>query len=59
MVLFSGVMHPLSRGIFKIQKIIIKVMSDVAKLDSFRDLFKGLQILPLQSQHNTVTPVPV
>jgi hypothetical protein len=40
---------PLSMNIFKIQKRIIRIMSGSGKYDSCRDLFKKLQILPLQS----------
>jgi hypothetical protein len=42
---------PLSSSTFKIQKIIIRVMSEAGKFDSCRDLFKKLQILPLQYQY--------
>jgi exonuclease III len=42
---------PLSVSIFKIQKRIIRIMLGLGKLDSCRDWFKKLQILPLQSQY--------
>ena len=42
---------PFSKNIFKIQKRIIRIMSGSGKYDSCRELFKKLQILPLQSEY--------
>jgi hypothetical protein len=42
---------PLSVLIFKIQKRVIRVITDSRSPDSCRELFKKLKILPLQSQY--------
>ena len=42
---------PHSTGIFKIQKRIIRIMTKSRNRDSCRQLFKRLEILPLQSQY--------
>jgi hypothetical protein len=41
----------LSANIFKIQKRIIKIITNIGKRESCRQLFKQLQILPLHSQY--------
>jgi len=40
-----------SKIIFKIQKRLIRIISNSGNKDSCRDLFKKLHILPLQSQY--------
>jgi len=51
MVLFLGVNSHPNNSIFKIQKRIIKIITNTGSRDSFRQLFKQLQILSLPSQH--------
>jgi hypothetical protein len=46
-----------SKVIFKIQKSIIRIMTDSGSKDSCRALFKALDILPLQSQYIYSIPV--
>jgi hypothetical protein len=40
-----------NENIFKIQKRLLRVMTDSGRLDSCRGLFKKFHILPLQSQY--------
>jgi len=49
-VVFWGNSH-LSSNIFKIQKIIIRIITNKSKRDSCRHLYKQLQILTLSSQY--------
>ena len=49
-IIFWGNSH-LSDSIFKIQKRIIRVITNSGRHDSCRDFYKKLQILPLPSQY--------
>jgi len=49
-IIFWGNSH-LSDSIFKIQKRIIRVITNSGRCDSCRDFYKKLQILPLPSQY--------
>jgi hypothetical protein len=49
-IIFWGNSH-LSDNIYKIQKRIIRVITNSGRRDSYRDLYKKLQILPLPSQY--------
>ena len=49
-IFFWGNSH-LSDSIFKIQKRIIRVITNSGRRDSCRDFYKKLQILPLPSQY--------
>ena len=49
-IIFWGNSH-LSTNIFKIQKRIIRLITNTGRHDSCRQLFKQLQILPLPSQY--------
>jgi hypothetical protein len=49
-IVFWGNSH-FSDSIFKIQKRIIRVITDTGRCDSCRELYKKLQILPLPSQY--------
>jgi len=43
--------QPHSEKIFKIQKRVIRIITDTRARDSYRELFKKLEILPLYSQY--------
>jgi len=43
--------QPYSDKIFKIQKMVIRIITSSRPRDSFRELFKNLEILPLYSQY--------
>ena len=49
-IIFSG-NTPHSNVIFKMQKRTIRIMMGIRNRDSCREYFKGLKILPLQSQY--------
>jgi len=49
-IIFWGNSHP-SNSIFKIQKRIIRIITNTGSHDSCRQLFKQLQILSLPSQY--------
>jgi hypothetical protein len=49
-IIFWGISH-LSESVFKIQKRIIRVITNSGRHDSCHDLYKKLQILPLPSQY--------
>jgi hypothetical protein len=49
-IIFWGNSH-LSTNIFKIQKKIIRIITNIGRRDSCRQLFSQLQILPLPSQY--------
>ena len=49
-IIFWGNSH-FSTNIFKIQKRIIRIITNTGRRDSCRQLFKQLQILPLPSQY--------
>ena len=49
-VIFGGNLH-FSTNVFKIQKRIIIIITNIGRRDSCRQLFKQLQILPLPSQY--------
>jgi len=49
-IIFWGNSHP-SNSIFKIQKIIIRIITNTSSHDSCHQLFKQLQILPFPSQY--------
>jgi hypothetical protein len=49
-IIFSDNSH-LSDSIYKIQKRIIRIITNSGRRDSCRDLYKKLQILPLPSQY--------
>jgi len=43
--------QPYSDKIFKIQKRVIRIITNSRMRDSYRELFKKLEILPLYSQY--------
>ena len=49
-IIFGGNTY-CSTNIFKVQKRIIRIISNTGRRDSCRELFKQLQILPLPSQY--------
>jgi hypothetical protein len=49
--IISGAILPLGCKIFRIQKRIIRVMSDLRPSDSCREAFKDWRMLPLHSQY--------
>jgi hypothetical protein len=49
-IIFEGNSHH-SDSIFKIQKIIIRIITNTGRCDSCHQLYKQLQILPLPSQY--------
>jgi hypothetical protein len=51
MVLYFGGNSHLSGSIFKIQKIIIRIITNAGRWDSCCQLYKQLEILPLPSQY--------
>ena len=49
-IIFWGNLH-FSTNIYKIQKRIIRIITNIGRHNSFRQLFKQLQILPLPSKY--------
>jgi hypothetical protein len=49
--IISGGYHPYSEKIFKIQKRVIRIITNSRMRDSYRELFQRLEILPLYSQY--------
>jgi hypothetical protein len=49
-IIFGGT-QPYSDKIFKIQKRVIRIITNSRMRDSYRELFKKLEILPLYSQY--------